>query len=86
MLGVLRRKFNLQGDPDDGMVLLFLDISRAHPHVPMKRTLCIELPPEHAEHHNGAKGGLLLSHLYEVRDASQNFELKVETTKSRRSW
>ena len=36
-----------QHDPDNDIVIGFLDISRAHPHVEMKRELCTELPPEH---------------------------------------
>ena len=70
---------SLQCGRDDDMVLLFLDISRAHPHVPMKRELYTELPEEHpmwTKEKN--KVGLLRTHLYGVRDAGQNFELMVE--------
>jgi len=71
---------SLQCERDDDLVLLFLDISRAHPHVPMKRELYTELPEEHPEWTpEKKKVGLLRTHLYGVRDAGQNFELMVET-------
>ena len=66
-----------QHDPDNDIVIGFLDISRAHPHVEMKRELYTELPPEHPEYSKG-KVGRLRRHLYGVRDAGQNFELKVQ--------
>ena len=55
----------------------FLDISCAHPHVAM--TLCTELSEEHPEHHKD-RVGRWLRHLYGVREASHNSELKVEET------
>ena len=42
----------------------------------MKRELYTELPPEHPEY-SKEKVGRLRRHLYRVRDAGQNFELKV---------
>ena len=66
-----------QHDLDNDIVIGFLDISRAHPHVEMKRELYTELPPEHPEYSKG-KVGRLRRHLYGVRDAGQNFELKVQ--------
>ena len=66
-----------QHDPDNDIVIGFLDISRAHPHVEMKRELYTELPPEHLEY-SRRKVGRLCRHLYGVRDAGQNFELKVK--------
>eukprot|EP00975_Prorocentrum_lima_P064564 12898271-Prorocentrum_lima.AAC.1 len=43
----------------------------------MKRELYTELPREHPEWQGGSRAGLLQRHLYGVRDAGQNFELKV---------
>ena len=71
-----------QHDPDNDIVIGFLDISRAHPHVEMKRELYTELPPEHPEYSKG-KVGRLRRHLYGVRDAGQNFELKVQEVSER---
>ena len=71
-----------QHDPDNDIVIGFLDISRAHPHVEMKRKLYTELPPEHPEYSKG-KVGRLRRHLYGVRDAGQNFELKVQEVSER---
>ena len=45
-----------QHDPDNDIVIGFLDISRAHPHVEMKRELYTELPPEHPEYSRGKVG------------------------------
>ena len=59
-----------------------MDISRAHPHVEMKRELYTELPPEHPEYSKG-KVGRFRRHLYGVRDAGQNFELKVQEVSER---
>ena len=71
-----------QHDPDNDIVIGFLDISRAHPHVEMKRELYSELPPEHPEN-SKAKVGRLRRHLHGVRDAGQNFELKVQEVSER---
>jgi len=57
----------------DELVVRHLDISRAHPHCPMRRILYVKPPPE-----AGFPEGycaLLLNTLYGCRDASQNFEL-----------
>ena len=64
-------------NPDDDMVLMFLDISRAHPHIDMKRELYTELPAEHPEALDPTKVGRLKKCLYGVRDAGQNFEMRV---------
>ena len=42
--------------PDNDIVIDFLDISRAHPHVEMKRELYTELPPEHQSIPRGKSG------------------------------
>ena len=47
-------------------------IYRTHQHIEMKRTFHTDLQEEHL--------GRLLRHLYNVRDASQNVESKVEQT------
>ena len=44
----------------------------------MKRELYTELPPEHPEYSKGKVG-----HLYGVRDAGENFELKVQEVSER---
>ena len=43
----------MEQDPEDDTVLIFLDISRAHPHIDMKRELHIEIPAERPEHAAG---------------------------------
>ena len=55
-----------QHDPDNDIVIGFLDISRAHPHVEMKCELYTELPPENPEYSKG-NVGRLRRHLYGVR-------------------
>lgn len=62
---------------DDDVILAFFDISRAHPHVEMKRHLFVELPLEHTEHAK-LRVGRLRRHLHGVPDAGQNFGLKVQ--------
>ena len=47
-----------QHDPDNDIVIGFLDISQAHPHVEMKRDLYTELPPEHPEYSKEKVGRL----------------------------
>ena len=59
-----------QHDPDNDIVIGFLDISWAHPHVEMKRELYTELPPEHPEYSKG-KVGRLRRHLYERAGAKR---------------
>ena len=44
---------------DADVVMTFLDISRAHSHVEVKRTLHMELLEKHPEHHNDQVGKLL---------------------------
>ena len=62
---------------DADVVMTFLDISRAHSHTETKRTLYTELPEDDPEDHKD-KVGTLLRHLYGVRDASLNFDLRVK--------
>lgn len=62
---------------DDDVILAFFDISRAHPHVELKRRLFVELPLEHTEHAK-LRVGRLRRHLHGVPDAGQNFGLKVQ--------
>jgi len=58
-------------------VLTFIDISRAHPHAPMRRDLWIKLPAEDPRAHEPNICGKLLKCLYGSRDAGQSFELLV---------
>ena len=68
---------NRTNDPDNDIVLTFLDISRAHPHCPVKRHVYVELPKEHPASSNPTSCALLLRTLYGCRDAGSNFELFV---------
>ena len=55
------------------LVLRFLDVSRAHPHCPLRRKVYARLPKD-----CGVPAGyvvLLLKALYGLRDANQSFEL-----------
>jgi len=77
-LSILMSAPDLYGeDPKDDWVLVFLDISRAHPHSPMRRDVWTELPPEHPASQDKTKCGKLQMTLYGCRDAGQNFEWLV---------
>ena len=60
---------------EESHVLMFLDITRAHPHCDMKRKLWIRLPKEDPRSTEEGTCGLLLKSMYGCRDAGQNFEL-----------
>ena len=60
---------------EEDQVLMFIDITRAHPHCSMKRKVWIKLPPEDPRAADGLTCGFLLYGLYGLRDAGQNFEL-----------
>ena len=62
---------------EEDIVLMFLDISRAHPHCPIHREVCTELPTEHPAAKDKTRCGLLMMTLYGCRDAGSNFELFV---------
>ena len=66
----------------DDVVILFLDISRAHPHCPMRRDIYTEFPAEHPLSQDKTLCGKLVMTLYGCRDAGQNFELFVYETVS----
>ena len=61
---------------DDDFVLMFLDISRAHPHAEITRDVYTQLPEEHPGRAQGLVGKLRVC-LYGVRDAGKGFEMKV---------
>ncbi|CAK0853831.1 unnamed protein product [Prorocentrum cordatum] len=65
---------------EDQRVLMFLDITRAHPHCEMKRKLWVKLPAEDPRSADPSVCGLLVRCLYGCRDAGQNFELLVRET------
>ncbi|CAK0840427.1 unnamed protein product, partial [Prorocentrum cordatum] len=65
---------------EDQHVLMFLDITRAHPHCEMKRQLWVKLPAEDPRSAEPNVLGLLVRCLYGCRDAGQNFELLVRET------
>ncbi|CAK0876009.1 unnamed protein product [Prorocentrum cordatum] len=67
----------MSSDPSEGRVLRFLDISRAHPHCEIKRTVYIKLPEEDPMMQEIGTRGLLRMALYGARDAGQNFELTI---------
>ena len=56
-------------------MLRFLDISRAHPHCRITRTVYIKLPEEDPRSQEEGICGVLVMALYGTRDAGQNFEL-----------
>ncbi|CAK0882798.1 unnamed protein product, partial [Prorocentrum cordatum] len=70
----------MSSDPSEGRVLRFLDISRAHPHCEIKRTVYIKLPEEDPMSQEIGACGLLRMALYGTRDAGQNFELATAET------
>ncbi|CAK0830057.1 unnamed protein product [Prorocentrum cordatum] len=70
----------MSSDPSEGRVLRFLDISRAHPHCEIKRTVYIKLPEEDPMSQEIGTCGLLRKALYGARDAGQNFELATAET------
>ena len=72
-----------QHEPDNDIVIGFLDISRATPSCgKWNVNSTLSCPPEHPEYSKG-KVGRLRRHLYGVRDAGQNFELKVQEVSER---
>ncbi|CAK0839184.1 unnamed protein product [Prorocentrum cordatum] len=65
---------------EDQHVIMFLDMTRAHPHCEMKRKLWVKLPSEDPRSADPNARGLLVRCLYGCRDAGQNFELLVRET------
>jgi hypothetical protein len=61
----------------DDVVMLFLDVSRAHQHALMRRDLYTCLPPEHPASQDKTKCGKLVYTLQGARDAGQNWEYLV---------
>ena len=60
-------------------VLMFLDVSRAHPHCPVLReNLYVKLPPEAKAASDEC--GLLLKCLYGLKDANQAYEFLVKAS------
>ena len=64
--------------PNEDRVIMVNDVARAFFEAPMKRYVCVELPPE-ARAENDAQDyvGLLLMSLYGTRDAAANFQAEV---------
>eukprot|EP00959_Pyramimonas_sp_CCMP1952_P216753 4532901-Pyramimonas_sp.AAC.1 len=56
-------------------VIIFIDITRAHPHCKMRRKVWVVLPPEDPEAAEPGARGLLERSLCGLRDAGQSFEL-----------
>ena len=56
-------------------VLMFVDITRAHPHCTMRRQVWVELPAEDPRSEEEGVCGLLLRSTYGLRDAGMNFEM-----------
>ena len=65
----------LPEDEDD--ILMFIDISRAHPHAEIDRDVWCELPPEDPRYGEPGLCAKLQKTHYGLRDAGRNFELKV---------
>ena len=64
--------------PNEDRVVMVNDVARAFFEAPMKRYVCVELPPQ-ARAENDAEDyvGLLLMSLYGTRDAAANFQAEV---------
>ena len=62
---------------DDDIVLLFLDVSRAHSHCPMRREVYTDLPPEHPDSVDPENCPLLQKTYNGVREDSQNIHLEI---------
>ena len=64
--------------PNEERVIMVNDVARAFFEAPMKRCVCVELPPE-ARADSDAEDyvGLLLMSLYGTRDAAANFQAEV---------
>eukprot|EP00973_Karenia_brevis_P058659 8169028-Karenia_brevis.AAC.1 len=60
---------------EEDFVLLFIDITRAHPHCVMKRNVWATLPPAGPNPSNPKLCAKLLPSVYGLRDAGQSFEL-----------
>ena len=60
-------------------VIMFIDISRAHPHCDLDRDLWIVRPEEDPRRGQPGVCGKLLRALYGSRDAGRQFELKVRS-------
>ena len=71
-----RPKYTSKAAPprDDDFVLMFLDISKAHPHAKTTRTIYTRLPAEHPKGGDSKVCGLLKMNLYGAKDAGKNFE------------
>lgn len=67
---------------DQGHVLMFLDITRAHPYCAMRRNVWITLPPEDPRAGEAGVCARLQRSLYGLRDAGMNFELFTRETMS----
>ena len=64
--------------PNEDRVIMVNDVARAFFEAPMKRYVCVELPPEaRAESDAEDYVGLLLMSLYGTRDAAANFQAEV---------
>ena len=55
-------------------VLMFIDITRAHPHCTMRRRMWVQLQAEETRSEEEGVCGLLLRSIYGLRDAGVNFE------------
>ncbi len=62
---------------ENNFVLMFIDITRAHPHCKMRRDLWIDLPAEDPRSQDPDACGFLGRSLYGTRDGGQNFGLFV---------
>ena len=68
----------LPGEEHD--VLMFMDITRAHPHCPMRRKVWVSLPTEDPRAGEAETCDFLIRGLYGLRVAGQSFELFVTQT------
>ncbi|CAK0863886.1 unnamed protein product [Prorocentrum cordatum] len=65
----------LRDDVDHDIVLMFIDITRAHPRCEMHRDVWVALPPEDPRSNDPELSERLLKSVHGLRDAGRNFEL-----------
>ena len=75
VIGSMVMSSPVEKHPEDDTVMLVIDISRAHPHCGMKRTVYVKLPKECNPEEDEC--ALLQRCMYGCRDANQQFEFKV---------
>eukprot|EP00975_Prorocentrum_lima_P009175 1955309-Prorocentrum_lima.AAC.1 len=65
---------------EEDFILMFIDITRVHPHCEMRRKVRVTLPQEDPHRTNPELRARLLRPVYSLREAGRNFELFTYTT------